>query len=278
MPIVPITDLADRRLDPYRALKRSNETRRGLFIAEGEKLVRRLIDSRLEIESLLVSNDHLAALQSELPSNVPTLVIPEAEVEGLVGFNFHRGILGCGRRPQPPPLANLCVANPSAGTTTTLVICPDVQDPENLGAIVRIAAAFGAAGLVLGPNSADPFSRRVQRVSMGNVYRLPIVPVDDVPAMLAQLRSTHGYESWATVLADDAETIGPRPRPDRLALVLGSEGHGLASEVVAACDRRVTIPMQAGVDSLNVAVAAGIFLFELTRSDSRCSISKGTDY
>jgi tRNA G18 (ribose-2'-O)-methylase SpoU len=214
-----------------------------------------------------------------LPAEVPTLVIAEAEVEGLVGFNFHRGILGCGRRPRPPALGDLLDGDvhdgdrradeAARGRAATLVVCPDVQDPENLGAIVRISAAFGAAGLVLGPHCADPFSRRVQRVSMGNVYRLPIVPAADIPATLAELGKAHAVESWATVLATDAETFDPRHRPDRLALVLGSEGHGLAPEVVAACDRKVTIPMRAGVDSLNVAVAAGIFLYELTRHDLR---------
>ena len=265
MPIVRIADPDDRRLDPYRALKRSNETRHGLFIAEGEKLVRRLVESRLEVESLLVSEDHLEAIAPVLPTEVPTLVIPEGAVEGLVGFNFHRGILGCGRRPQPPDLTAIL----GQASTATLVVCPDVQNPENLGSIVRIAAAFGAAGLVLGPHSADPFSRRVQRVSMGNVYRLPIVPTADIRAALAELRTAHGVESWATVLADDAETFGTRRRPARLAVVLGGEGHGLAPEVIAACDRRVTIPMRSGVDSLNVAVATGIFLFELTRNAIR---------
>jgi len=266
MSLVRIADLADRRLDPFRALKRTNETaRRGLFIAEGEKLVRRLIAGGIELESLLVSDDHLAALEPVLPADVPTLVIAESDVEGLVGFNFHRGILGCGRRPQPPRLADVLGNVLAREATATLVVCPDVQDPENLGSIIRIAAAFGAAGLVLGHHSADPFSRRVQRVSMGNVYRLPIVPMADVGATLAELRTVHGVESWGTVLADDAEPLGTRRRPARLAVVLGGEGHGLSPEVVAACDRRVTIPMRAGVDSLNVAVATGIFLFELTR-------------
>jgi tRNA G18 (ribose-2'-O)-methylase SpoU len=117
--------------------------------------------------------------------------------------------------------------------------------------------------VVLGPRSADPFSRRVQRVSMGNVYRLPPVMSDDVVATLTTLREQLHVESWATVLAPDAAPLSAMQRPERLALVFGSEGHGLASVVIAACDRKVTIPMRPGVDSLNVAVAAGIFLYSV---------------
>lgn len=260
MPLVPLTDLDDPRLAPYRALKRTNDTaRRGLFIAEGDKLVERLLRSGLALESVLLSEPHVAQFAPLLPAELSALVIADDAVETLVGFNFHRGILGCGRRPTPPALERLVAAPRS-----TLVVCPDVQDPENLGAIVRIASGFGAAGLVLGPHCADPFSRRVQRVSMGNVYALPIVPVADVVATLTELRTRHALPSWATVLDADAEVFDPRARPDRLAIVFGSEGHGIPRDVVAACDRRVTIPMPSGVDSLNVAVAAGIFLYELT--------------
>ena len=262
MPLVTVTDLDDPRLAPYRALKRTNDTaRRGLFIAEGDKLVKRLVRFGLALELVLLSETHVAQFAPLLPADLPALVIADDAVEALVGFNFHRGILGCGRRPTPPALERLVAAPRS-----TLVVCPDVQDPENLGAIVRIAAGFGAAGLVLGPHCADPFSRRVQRVSMGNVYALPIVPVADVATTLAELRTRHALPSWATVLDADADVFDPRSRPDRLAIVFGSEGHGIPRDVVAACDRRVTIPMPAGVDSLNVAVAAGIFLYELMRA------------
>lgn len=262
MPLVTIADLDDPRLAPYRALKRTNDTaRRGLFIAEGDKLVERLLRSNIALESVLLSEPHVAQFTPLLPPDLLALVIADDAVEALVGFNFHRGILACGRRPAPPSLATIV-----AGLKSLLVVCPDVQDPENLGAIVRIAAGFGAAGLVLGPHCADPFSRRVQRVSMGNVYGLPIVLTDDVVATLAELRSRHAMPSWATVLDADADVFDPRSRPDRLAIVFGSEGHGIPRDVVAACDRRVTIPMPAGVDSLNVAVAAGIFLYELMRA------------
>jgi len=264
MALLQLDDLADRRLDPYRRLKQTNETaRRGLFIAEGDKLVRRLLESPLAVESVLLGRSYVESFAELLRPDVTTLVVSDESVEALVGFNFHRGVLACGRRPAPPPTLADLFSVPSSNCAT-LVVCPDVQDPENLGAIVRLAAGFGTAGLVLGPACADPFSRRVQRVSMGTVYRLPIVPCPGIVAALGELRTRYGVESWATVLAADAAELGEVPRPPRLALVFGSEGHGLASDVIAACDRRLTISMHGGVDSLNVAVAAGIFLHHVT--------------
>lgn len=269
MPLVRIDDPGDARLDVYRSLKQTNETvRRGLFIAEGDKLVRRLLESPLGVESILLSEPYVADFSELVAPDVPTFVVHDEWIEGLVGFNFHRGILACGRRPRPvPKLAELFATDAAAadGESCTIVVCPDVQDPENLGAIIRIAAGFGAAGVVLGPQSADPFSRRVQRVSMGTVYRMPIVPTQNVAAALGELREQFGVAGWATVLDEAAVPLGTIARPPRLALVFGSEGHGLASDVVQACDRKVTIPMRSGVDSLNVAVAAGIFLHEVVR-------------
>jgi len=277
MPLVQLTDLtADRRLEPYRALKQTNDTaRRGLFIAEGDKLVARLLGSGLKVESVLVGASFVERFTETcgvmLPERQPTFVVADEALRELVGYEFHRGVLACGVRPVLPSLAELVAGATkvseriSERVRPTLVVCPDVQDPENLGSIVRIAAGFGAAGILLGPRTADPFSRRVQRVSMGNVYQLPIAQQDDIAAALAELRATHGFESWGTVLDADAETLGTRARPERLALVFGSEGHGIPTDVAAACDRKVIVPMRPGVDSLNVAVAAGIFLYELTK-------------
>lgn len=263
MPWIAVADLDDRRLDAYRHLKRTNETaRRGLFIAEGDKLVRRLLDSPLEVESVLVDERYVDAFRELVPPQVPAFVVPNDRVEQLVGFNFHRGILACGRRPGSPPLKS--VLDPPAASRL-IVVCPNVQDPENLGAIVRLCRAFAVDGLLLGGECADPFSRRVQRVSMGCVYRLPIVVAIDMVAALQVLREQHAVESWAAYLSSDAETFEPARRARRLALVFGSEGHGLPPEIAAACDRRVMIPMPPGVDSLNVAVTAGIMLYECTK-------------
>jgi len=275
--LVPVTDLAaEHRLDPYRALKQTNDTaRRGLFIAEGDKLVERLLRSDLRVESALVGESYIERFTPLVPERQPTFVVADEALRELVGYEFHRGVLACGVRPATPTLNELVAASSTNEARRTLVVCPDVQDPENLGSIVRIAAGFGVAGLILGPRCADPFSRRVQRVSMGNVYELPITTCDDVAAVLGELRSAHGFESWGTVLDVDAETLGTRARPERLAIVFGSEGHGIPPDVVAACDRKVIIPMRPGVDSLNVAVAAGIFLYELTSGSPRPMWERG---
>jgi tRNA G18 (ribose-2'-O)-methylase SpoU len=264
--LVPVTDLAaERRLDPYRALKQTNDTaRRGLFIAEGDKLVERLLRSDLRVESALVGESYVERFAPLVPERQPTFVVPDEALRELVGYEFHRGVLACGVRPAPTKLDTIATAGAS-GERRTIVVLPDVQDPENLGAIVRIAAGFGVGGLIVGPKCADPFSRRVQRVSMGNVYEMPIATSDDVAATLFELRAAHNFESWGTVLDVDAESLGTRERPERLAIVFGSEGHGIPTDVTAACDRKVIIPMRPGVDSLNVAVAAGIFLYELTK-------------
>lgn len=257
---ITVDDFDDPQLDPYRRLKRTNESsRRGRFIAEGDKLVRRLLESRLAVESILVNRANCAAFRDLVPEATPALVVPDEWVERLVGFNFHRGILACGLRPRGTTLSDLM---PSDEAPVRIVVCPNVQDPENLGAILRLGRAFGVGGVVLGPECADPFSRRVQRVSMAHVYRLPIVTTDDVAGALRTMRERYGVESWATVLAPDAETFGRRAPPRRLALAFGGEGHGLPEAVVAACDRRVTIPMPPDVDSLNVAATAAVMLYK----------------
>lgn len=265
MPRLSISDISDPRLDPYRHLKDTNETRwAGLFIAEGERLVRRLLASRYPIVSVLLSESFVDTIASEVPERVPLLVIPDALVERLVGFNFHRGALACGRRISSTPLEQFIGADKKA---LTLVACPDVQDPENLGAILRISAAFGVDGVLLGPRCADALSRRVLRVSMGTVLRLPLVQSDDLTRDLLRLRDRWHVQLAATVLDPSAEPLEACRRPKRLALLFGSEGHGLERSWIDLCDRWITIPMRDGVDSLNVAVAAGIFLHHFTRPD-----------
>jgi tRNA G18 (ribose-2'-O)-methylase SpoU len=258
MPHIAIDSPDDPRLAAYRNLKRTNLTRwSGIFIAEGDKLVRRLLASDFETVSVVVAQSELDELTPRVPANVPLYVVGDAWVEHLVGFNFHRGILACGRR-KPNPILEAVV--PPAPSLCTLIVCPDVQDPENLGAILRIGAAFGASPIILGRRSADPWSRRVLRVSMGAALKLPIARCDDIDGALERLGREMNVELAATVLDKNAEPLDQAGRTDRFGLVLGSEGHGLEARWIERCDRRITIPMRPGTDSLNVAVAAGIFL------------------
>jgi tRNA G18 (ribose-2'-O)-methylase SpoU len=262
MPRYQIASLDDPRLAPFRDLKRSNATLwTDTFVAEGMKLVDRLFDARYEIVSLLLGQSYADRYADRVDPAADLLIVPDEWIHEIVGFNFHRGILATARRPRPLALADVA----ARGDPLRLIVCPDVQNPENLGAILRLAAAFGVAGVVIGPESCDPYSRRVLRVSMGAAFTVALIQAGDVLAALRSLQAEYDIQTWATVLDTGAERLAGAKVPDRLALVVGSEGHGLTPEVIQACQRRVTIPMSPGVDSLNVAVAAGIFLYETSR-------------
>ena len=264
MTVVSVQSLDDPRLEPYRNLKATNDTRwQRQLIAEGDKLVRRLLESDLTVESLLVAESHRRRFENaaaERGTNV--FVVPDEWIERIVGFNFHRGVLACARRKSAVGLQAFCSA--ASQDAWRLVACPDVQDPENLGSILRLASAFGVGAVVLGRGCCNPFSRRVLRVSMGAAFRVPIVESADLAAELVEAQAKFQLELWAAVTDRDADPFDRPARPRRLALLLGSEGHGLSCEWIDLCDRRVTIPMRAGVDSLNVSVAAGILLHHLT--------------
>ena len=177
-----------------------------------------------------------------------------------MGYQFHTGVLAVGLRQPSPPLEAVV-----GGERSTLVICPDLSNFENLGSLIRICSAFGVDAIVLGPRCCDPFYRLSIRVSMGTIFTLPIVRSTDLSADLRELRQRYGYELVASVLDVDAEVLSSAPRRERLAILFGNEAVGLSSTDVAACDRRVTLPMRRGTDSLNVAVAAGVFLYHFTR-------------
>jgi tRNA G18 (ribose-2'-O)-methylase SpoU len=260
---IRIASLDDPLLEPFRELKKTNATRwQGQFVVEGDKLVRRLLASGLEIESVLAAEPLAAEFESLLPRHVPLLVVPAPDMPRIVGFNFHRGILACGRRPSNRLALDGLASQPGC---RSLVICPQVFDPENLGSIVRSSAALGADGIVLGPGCCDVYCRRVLRVSMGAVFQLPIVLSSDLAADLVRLRDAAGFELVAAVLDAGAEPLATAARPQRLGLVLGSEGHGLDARVAALCQQHVTIAMCRGTDSLNVAVATGVFLYHFLR-------------
>lgn len=257
--LVPIESIDDPRLAYYRDLSERNLTRQsGVFIAEGEKVVERLLCSRFEVASVLAEPKYAEALNAMLADETPVYVTERALLQQTVGFQFHRGVVACGRR-QPIRSAR-DVAPRLARQAATVVVCPDVQDPTNLGSTIRTAAAFGCAAIVLGGRCADPFSRRVLRVSMGAALELPIVESQQLTDDLAALRDMN-FEMVAAVIDPSAEPLAAAQRGERMALLLGSEGHGLSAEWLELAERKVTIPMQLGIDSLNVAVAAAVLLF-----------------
>lgn len=263
MPILHVESIDDPRIAVYRNLPTSRQAERsGLFVVEGRLLADRLLASSYDVKSLLLEAqyaDHYAAQREQLP----VFVAPHGLIEQIIGFHFHRGILGCGRRRDPRPLSEVI----PLGTQTGLaLVAVDVRDPENLGGMLRNAAAFGVRLALLSRECADPFSRRVARVSMGTNLTLDICRPRDLRADLLYLRETCGWDLVATVLDPCAEPLSSfKPSPG-MALLLGSEGHGLAAEWVALCNRQVTIPMRGGTDSLNVAVASGIFLHSFTHA------------
>lgn len=276
MPRIPISSLDDPRVQPYRQLKGSDVMRRGeLFIAEGNKVVERLLQSDFETVSVLISEKREAEWGPKVPADVPLYVIPQELGALLVGFNFHVGVVACGRRRRSPTLEE--VIREAGGPTfdqqplttlhspLTLTVCPNCDNPENLGAIIRISRGFGVDAVILGKGCCDPFSRRVLRVSMGAAFRVPIVESRDLAADLARLQNEWRVELAATVLDPHAEPLHTARRGDRLAILFGNEHAGLSEEWIARCDRRLTIPMTGEADSLNVSVAAGIFLHHFTR-------------
>jgi tRNA G18 (ribose-2'-O)-methylase SpoU len=265
MSLIAVDDVDDPRLAPYRDLPQRNLTRQsGLFIAEGEKVVERLIASDYEVASILAEPTFAYRYQSRVPEKTPIYVASRELLMATIGFHFHRGIVACGRRKLAIATGDLLANTP---THATVVVCPSVQDPTNLGSIIRTAAAFGCAAVVLGNKCADPFSRRVLRVSMGAALQLPIVESNNLADDMKKLAHA-SFELYATVLDPTAEPLHAMKRGDRLALLLGSEGHGLEDEWIELAHRKITIPMQAGIDSLNVAVAAAVFLHHFCRAGS----------
>jgi tRNA G18 (ribose-2'-O)-methylase SpoU len=263
---VPRIDLEspdDPRIDVFRDLRGAQGDRRaGCFIAEGMWLVRRLLSCDLTTRAILADRQRVDEIGVVIPEHVPLYVLPDGQTEKVIGFNFHRGILACGQRPPQRMVADLPGLS---GPEWLVVACEQVQDPENVGAILRNAAAFGALAVVLGPQCADPFSRRVLRVSMGAPFFLPVIQSPNLLEELAQWRAAWGAEIGVTVLDQEAQALESAVKPRRLVLVFGSEGHGLGPPWRSVADHRWTISMSPMADSLNVAACSAVFLHYFQR-------------
>ena len=253
-----IEDASDARLTDFRDL-RDVSARRSIegdefFIAEGPVAIERLVESGHRVRSVVVSErkyERLRHVLDALPA--PTYVVDRSVLHEIVGFDLHRGAIAAADRRPLPTLADL------VARSRRLVVLEGLNDPENLGAIARSARAFGMDGLVLDPTCIDPYTRRTVRVSMGEILLLSCCRIEaaDWPRAMSTLRGG-SFETWALTPGDDSTDIWQLPPPDRLALVLGAEGPGLTGHTMASATRRVRLPIDRGVDSLNVGAAAAV--------------------
>jgi tRNA G18 (ribose-2'-O)-methylase SpoU len=266
MAIEPITGIDDRRVDAYRGVRDGELVRaRGLFVAEGRLVVRRVLeDRRFRLHSVLVTQTALDDLSPALAStecDVPVLVASASELAGIAGYDVHRGCLALVHRPPPIAIDGLIAS------ASTLVVLEAVTNADNVGGVFRNAAAFGADGVLLSPTCCDPLYRKAIRTSMGAALRVGFARADaeDWPGVLKRVRRA-GFTIVALTPREPSETLetfAARTRPSKIALVVGTEGAGLTPAVEGAADHRVRIPISGEVDSLNVAVAAGIVLYRL---------------
>jgi tRNA G18 (ribose-2'-O)-methylase SpoU len=259
--LVEIEDPRDPRLADYVdlrdvSLRRSLEAEHGLFIAEGEKVVRRAVESGHDVRSFLMASRWLAGLSDVLDAagDAPCYVVSEAVAESVTGFHVHRGALASLHRKPLPGVDEVL------HEARSVVVLEDIVDHTNVGAVLRTAAALGLDALLLSPRCADPLYRRAVKVGMGAVFSLPYARIDDWYGGLQALRD-RGFTVVALTPDADAVPLDRALQQDaveKVALVLGSEGHGLTRRWLASADVRARIPMAAGVDSLNVGAAAAI--------------------
>lgn len=257
---VTVTDPADPRLDDFRDLKRADRRPdrpggRGLVIAEGTVVVRRLIASAYPIRALLGVRRRSDELREDLAGVTAPFYVAEPEVmAAAVGFHLNRGVLATADRVTFPPAADLL------DRCRRVAVLEGVGDHENIGAIFRSAAALGIDAVLLAGGCADPLYRRSVRVSMGTVLQVPFATVPALADGGVDLLRRSGFRVFALTPAARALPIGADlgPPAGRVAIVLGSEGPGLTEATLAAADVLVRIPMTAGVDSLNVATAGAI--------------------
>lgn len=260
-----IDSFDDERLAAFRNVPDPDlVARRGLFIAEGRLVVRRLLTaSRLETRSLLVTEPALAALADVLDArdNLPTYVVPQAVMNRVTGFNFHRGCLAIGARPPARDWRDV------TGAARRLVVLERIGNADNIGSIFRNAAAFAVDGVLLESECGDPLYRKSIRTSMAATLTLPFAVAGAWPDALLTLRE----EGWRTIALTPSLDAAPLKdvvaavADQRVALVLGHEGDGLTPAALESCSHRARIPMKVDVDSVNVATAAAIALYELSR-------------
>lgn len=265
--IIPITDFSAPELDIYARLNENQlfryyEPEPGLFIAESPKVIERALNAGYEPVSFLVEKKHIEGEAKDVLarcSGIPVYTAESDILTQLTGFQLTRGALCAMRRRALPSLTEICSG------ARRIAILEQVMNPTNIGAIFRSAAALNMDAVILTPGCSDPLYRRASRVSMGTVFQIPWTVADNWPQpVMSQLKQL-GFKTAAMALSDNSVSIDDEQlmSEEKLAIILGTEGDGLAETTIADCDYTVKIPMTHGVDSLNVAAASAVAFWQL---------------
>jgi tRNA G18 (ribose-2'-O)-methylase SpoU len=273
LPAVPLVQKIDSlelpELAPYRTLRRPLEHReQGIFVAEGEKVVRRLLESDFRVVSLLLPEKwflEYEPLIGSRPENISVYLAEKNILQKLTGFSMFQGVLAVGKIPAAHTLETVLEQSAHPYLFTAV---EGLSNAENVGVLVRNCAAFGVQALLVSRSSSSPFLRRAVRNSMGAIFRLPVVESLDLVETLRELR-TRGVRCIAAHPHLDRNTLLQADFSPDCCVVFGSEGYGISAEVLSGCDACVAIPMHSGVDSLNVGNAAAVFLYEASRQRNR---------
>ena len=273
--IIEITDFLAPELDVYARLTEVQLLNReypekGLFIAESPKVIERVLNAGCFPVSILVEKKHIEGEAKEIIARCPDIPVYTAEFDvltQLTGFKLTRGMLCAMRRPKLPTVEEVCSG------ARRIAILENVMNPTNIGAIFRSAAALNIDAVLLTPACSNPLYRRAIRVSMGTVFQIPwtFLGGDEAswPGSGMQTLKEMGFKTAAMALSDDSVTIRDSRllAEEKLAIILGTEGDGLADETIAQCDYTVRIPMSHGVDSLNVAAASAVAFYQLSQTE-----------
>ena len=269
--VIEITNFSAPELDVYARLTEAQllnrfEPAKGMFIAESPKVIHRALDAGCQPVSLLMERKDIDGSAAEIIARCPEIPVFTADEDllcNLTGYHLTRGVLCAMRRPKLPTVEEICQS------ARRVVVLENVQNPTNVGAIFRSAAALGMDAVLLTPGCSNPLYRRSARVSMGTVFQIPWTfigsEITDWPHPGMDRLKEMGFKTVSMALRDDSYSIDdPRLRQEeKLAILMGSEGDGLTDDTLASCDFTVKIPMYHGVDSLNVAAASAVAFWEL---------------
>jgi tRNA G18 (ribose-2'-O)-methylase SpoU len=263
--VVRIDDPADERLADYNSLtdvvlRSKHEPAKGLYIAESSTVIRRALAAGHRPRSFLMAPKWLDSMTDLIAeTGAPVYVAEEPLLKEITGFHLHRGALAAMHRPPLPGVHELLAAARGGAGARRVAVLEDVVDHTNVGAAFRSAAALGVDAVLVSPRCSDPLYRRSVRVSMGTVFQVPWTRIEAWPDGLHDLQD-EGFTVAALALSDDSITLDDLVAhpPEKLALVLGTEGDGLSRGAVEAADLVVRIPMSGDVDSLNVAAASAV--------------------